>query len=353
MNWLRNITLMVVTFFITITLIQNNLYIRSNAIRNPIEAAVLLYSFDDKYISAVKQSLENIQQRNENEIKFTFYDARKNQAIQDETIDTVIRNNFNLILLNLVDTKVTTVENAINKIKQTNIPVILFNVEPPAITSEIKSYKKAVILSTDAKQSGILQGELVVDEWNKNKSHLDKNGDNMIQYIMLRGDIDNVASIERTNSSISTIKNSGIKLQELASPIASWNEESAKNAIESLFLKYDGNIEVIISNNDEMAIGAIDALQKYGYNKGNKTPTIPVFGIDGISAAKDLIQKGIMAGTVIQDPDATAEALYNIGLNLVYNKDPLEDTNYKFDETGIVVRLPYSEYTHYKNITAL
>jgi methyl-galactoside transport system substrate-binding protein len=39
-----------------------------------------------------------------------------------------------------------------------------------------------------------------------------------------------------------------------------------------------------------------------------------------------------------------AEALYAIGMNLVYNKNPLEDTNYKFDETGIIIRLPYYEY---------
>ena len=51
-----------------------------------------------------------------------------------------------------------------------------------------------------------------------------------------------------------------------------------------------------------MAIGAIEALQKYGYNKGDKSKYIPVVGIDGIPEAKDLINKGFMTGTVIQDP---------------------------------------------------
>ena len=49
-----------------------------------------------------------------------------------------------------------------------------------------------------------------------------------------------------------------------------------------------------------MAIGAIESLQKYGYNSGDKTKNIAVAGIDGLPEAKDLIDKGFITGTVIQ-----------------------------------------------------
>jgi methyl-galactoside transport system substrate-binding protein len=209
----------------------------------------------------------------------------------------------------------------------------------------MKSYDKAVILSTDSKQAGILQGNLIAKEWNENKAYMDKNSDNIMQYIMLIGSLQDVAAAERTQYSISTIEDAGIKTQELASTSLNWDQAQAKLAVESLFLKYNGRIEVIIANSDALAIGAIEALQKYGYNNGDKSNTIPVFGIDGTQAAKDLIKKGVMAGTVIQDPAATADALYTIGINLAQNKNPLENTNYKFNETGIVVKLPYYEYT--------
>ena len=51
-----------------------------------------------------------------------------------------------------------------------------------------------------------------------------------------------------------------------------------------------------------------------------------------------------MTGSVFQDPRAFADALYTVGMNLVDNKDPLEGTNYKFDETGVTIKLPYYEY---------
>ena len=64
----------------------------------------------------------------------------------------------------------------------------------------------------------------------------------------------------------------------------------------------------------------------------------------GYLKQKDLVDKGIMTGTVIQDAKAMAETLYTIGMNLVYGKKPLEGTNYKFDETGIAVSIPYQEF---------
>ena len=72
-----------------------------------------------------------------------------------------------------------------------------------------------------------------------------------------------------------------------------------KTALNQLFLTLDDKIEAIISNNDEMAIGAIEALQKYGFNKGGNSKYIPVVGVGGLPEAKELINQGVMTGTVI------------------------------------------------------
>lgn len=344
MKLLNKIISIISIFIITIALgsTQNNLYISSNAAtRKLVNIGVLVSNIDDPYISQIKQGLENIQKNNENKVKFTFFDAKMNQSTQNETLDTLLNENIDLFLVNLVDTKVNVIENIINQVKQRNIPLLLFNAEPPAITNEMKNYQKFAIITTSPKEAGTLQGKLVVDEWNKNKATIDKNRNDIMQYIMLQGQISNVGAIERTKSFISTINNAGIKTEQLALQTSNWSQELAKNAIESLFLKYDGRIEVIISNNDAMAIGAIEALQKFGYNKGDAANYIPVFGIDGMPAAQDLIRKGFMTGTVVEDPNDTAVALYTVGMNLVNNKPPLEDTPYKFDETGFIIRIPY------------
>ena len=177
------------------------------------------------------------------------------------------------------------------------------------------------------------------------RSAIDKNGDEILQYILLEGKADDPQAIDRTKYVISTINNSGIKTQQLALIDAGWLKELAKDSIDNLFLRYDGRIEAIISNNDAMAIGAIESLQKYGYNKGDKSKNITVVGIDGLPEAKDLIDNGLMTGTVIQDPNVAAKMFYTIGMNLINNLNPTENTNYKIVNGEIIIPFPYDAYT--------
>ncbi|WP_143765877.1 galactose ABC transporter substrate-binding protein, partial [Clostridium beijerinckii] len=277
--------------------------------------AVLLFSFDDPYISLVRKGLEEIQNKNTSSVDFTFYDGKRNQNIQNALLDSVLQSDYNLLLINLVDLDQSTVESVIYKAKQKNIPLILFNTVPFE-TIPIKSYSKALVISTDAIQSGVLQGDLIINEWNSNKNDIDRNGDNALQYILLKGPNNITVTNARSLYSISTINKSGIKTQEILSKTCNWDENCAEDSIKLLFLSYGKNIEAIISNNDAMAIGAVNSLQSYGYNKGDKSKYIPVFGIDGIPEAIDLIDRGIMSGTVSQDPNQTAEALYVVGMNL-------------------------------------
>ena len=308
----------------------------------PIKVGVLLYRFDDAYISLVHQSLEEIQKENEGKVEFTFYDGKNDQSVQNESIDTLLeKNDVDLLLLNLVETNSTRL--VINKIKERNIPVILFNREPVSIEA-IKSYNKSYYIGTEAEEAGVLQGKVVINAWNSNKATIDKNKDNILQYIMLMGESDNLEAITRTKYSILTINNVGIETQQLALKVCNWNEEEAKKITKALLSQLGNKVEAIIANNDSMAIGAIEALQEYGYNKGGKTPTITVVGVDAIPEAQELIKEGIMTGSVLQDSSALAKALYTVGVNLVYNRNPLYDTEYKFDDTGVAIRLPYKEY---------
>ncbi|EKQ52807.1 MULTISPECIES: galactose ABC transporter substrate-binding protein [unclassified Clostridium] len=343
MKILRRILIIIILTVVSMNNVQNNIYAKSQTIaENPTRTAVILFSFDDPYISLVRKDLEKI--KSKDNVNFTFYDGKRNQNIQNTIIDSVLQsNNYDLLLVNLVNLDRDTVASVVNKAKEKNVPIILFNTVP-FDTQPIKSYSKALVISTDAKQSGILQGDLVVKEWNSNKQAMDINDNGTLEYILLKGPENITVTVDRSLYSISTINTAGIKTLEMLSKSCYWDEKCAESSMELLFLRYNGKIGAIISNNDAMAIGAIKALQKYGYNKGDKSKYIRVFGIDGIPEAIDFINKGFMTGTVFQDPTETAEALYAVGMNLVHNQAPLENTNYKFDETGVTIQMPYHEY---------
>jgi methyl-galactoside transport system substrate-binding protein len=310
----------------------------------PVKIAVFLNDFNDQFISTVKKNLEAIQSTNANKVQFTFFDAKGNQVIQNELINRALNNDFNLIVLNPVTTDIDKIQSALNEIVRKNIPLILYYAQTPQIVNFLKPYRNAVIIDTDINQSGILQGEILADAWSANKETLDKNKDDIMQYIMLKGPANNTETIARTKYSVQALNEAGIKTQELSSIVCNWDEECAKSAIRSNLLTLDGRIEAIISNNDAMAIGAIKALQEYGYNKGDNSKYIPVVGVDALPEAQELIKQGIMTGTVVQDPSLHANAIYTIGMNLASGNYPLNGTDYKFDQTGDTVKLPYSKY---------
>jgi len=215
-----------------------------------------------------------------------------------------------------------------------NIPLILYLPRTTeSLTNFISAYGKAIIITGDVELSGTLEGKILANAWNTNKETMDKNKDNILQYVMLKDPSDNVATNIRTKYSIRTLNEAGIKTQALLTTVCNFDKECARTTIETAFLTLNDKIEAIISNNDDMAIGAIEALQKYGFNKGGDSKYIPFVGIDGIPKAKELINQGIMSGTVIADLPTEVNAIYSIGMNLASGNDPLYGTNFKFDET--------------------
>ncbi len=337
------LTLLVI---IMILLLENTMHIVNGkttdyCVRFPVKVALFAKDLNDDYLVFLRENFENIQKKNEGKVVFTFYDAKFNESKQYSDINNQLAEGVDLILLDIV--RIEELGDVLKKIAQYDVPVIVFNREPSTI-DVIKSYKKALLVGTDSRQAGTLQGKMIADAWNSHKESIDKNKDNVLQYIMLVGEKFNETAVDRSKYSISTIQEAGIKTQELAAPVLNWDTETARNTVESLFLRYGDKIEAIISNDDSMAIGAVQALQKYGYNSGDKSKVIPVVGIDGVPEAVELVSKGFMLGTDLEDPNI-ANVMYDIGMNLVNDKNPVEGTSYTLDETGVAVRIPFKEYT--------
>ncbi|MFW2488039.1 galactose ABC transporter substrate-binding protein [Clostridium chromiireducens] len=332
---------------ILIMMIGNNTYMTTNASTNYRRGALVrigLFTRDlnDDYMILLRKNFEDIQKNNPEEVAFSFYNANYNQSTQNTDIDNALHNGIDLILLDMVN--LLEIREIINKISQYNVPIVFFNRVPFSMET-IKSYKKAFYVGTDSVQGGTIQGKMIVDAWNKHKDLIDKNKDDILQYVLLVGEKLNKTSIDRSTYSVSTINQAFIKTEQLASPILNWNTTFAKDSIDALFLRYGNKIEAIISNDDSMAIGAVQALQKYGYNTGNKSQSIIVVGVDGISEAKELVSKGFMLGTASQETADMANTIYTVGLNLVHNRNPVEGVPYKVDETGVAILLPYEPYT--------
>lgn len=298
---------------------------------------VCFYKYDDTYISSVRQEFENLADKN---VTVYLNDGKGDQGTQNDQIDLLIQKNVDVLVVNLVD--VGAAQTVVSKAKSAGIPIIFFNREPSSAVLE--SYDKAVFVGTNPKEAGEIQGNIIADTW-ESDSKYDKNGDGKIQYVLLKGEPDNPEAVARTDYSLGTLKERGIPAEELGLQVCNWDTELANGAMTGWISKFGDKIEFVISNNDSMAQGAVSALQSAGYNKGDGDKFVPVVGVDATDAAKELINKGYMTGTVMQDAKAMAKALYQISINISEGRENLYATEYEYEnDSKKAVRIPYSAY---------
>ncbi len=93
--------------------------------------------------------------------------------------------------------------------------------------------------------------------------------------------------------------------------------------------EYNNRMEVVLANNDAMALGAMDAYEKarvYGNNPAG------IFGIDGTQEGLDAVKDGTLAATVYNDKEGQAAAMANLAFSIATEDEnnPNPFKNYKY-----------------------
>lgn len=285
--------------------------------QNEIKIGVVIYNQNDTFVSAMMTELlkysEEKQQQTGQTIDIEVNNASDNQRTQNEQVESLINNGCDVICVNLVDR--TTPSAIIDMAREADIPIVFFNREP--VEEDLARWDKLYYVGADASESGNMQGELIVDYY-RNNPNVDKNGDGYIQYVVIEGEAGHQDAIIRTESCVKTMENAGINLEKLDSEIANWNKTQAQTKMALMLEKYGMNIELVICNNDDMALGAIDELSKI-YSEKEDWPI--VVGIDGTEVGLRAVREGNMIGTVYNDKEGQARTILELAYSLATDGD--------------------------------
>lgn len=273
-----------------------------------IRIGITLYRKDDTFINSLCDYIEAAAKQKElqtgNKIVLNVLDSQSNQAVQNDQVDGMLSKDYSAICVNMVDR--TAAASIVDKAKKANIPLIFFNREP--VEEDLQIWDKAYYVGADAEQSGTLQGRIITNAYKKNPKLIDKNGDGKIQYVMLEGEQGHQDSLLRTEYSIKAIEDAGIKTEKLANDTANWQRAQATSKMTQWISKYGTQIEAVLCNNDDMALGALDAIR----DSSLRTSQPVVVGIDGTSPGLNAINNGTMLGTVYNDAKKQAEAILSL-----------------------------------------
>lgn len=258
-------------------------------------------------------------------------------------------------------------------------PLVFFNRQPSDPTTgkidmtSMNWNDKTYYVGFDAAAGGAVQGQLITDYLAKaDPAKIDRNGDGVIGYVLCIGDVghnDSKArtegirkalgtwngSTDPTNSKEGSVVVGGktFKVVELEGKAmtgtdgSTWNANAATEAMGGWATKFGTQIDMVVSNNDGMAMGCLQA--------SNYPAGVPIFGYDANADAIEAIGAGKLSGTVSQNVDAQATATLQVLRNLldgltgsdVYTKGITEP-----DQYGNQISAPVAYWADQKAVMA-
>ncbi|MBR4575539.1 MAG: galactose ABC transporter substrate-binding protein [Lachnospiraceae bacterium] len=305
-----------------------------------IKIAVLTYDEHDTFIDSMTKYMTKWCRQKEKEtgkrITLSVVGAKKSQLTQNDQVQKFISESYDVLCVNLVDRTDAMV--IIDKAMESDTPVIFFNREP--VEEDLARWDKIFYVGGLARQSAELQAKIIIDALSDPKkfASIDANGNGTIQYVILEGEAGHQDTLVRTSVCPKELMNAGFSLEKLGDEYANWDRDQGRTRMRELIDRYPFQIEMVIANNDDMALGAIDAIEERNY------PLDPfVVGINGTEEALEAIRTMKLDGTVYNDYAGQAEMIMEMAYSLGVDEDFPPDVDLTFDK---YVFRPYSIITY-------
>lgn len=314
-----------------------------------IKVGITMYNEFDPFTENIRHNIEDYlikyQEIYDVEISSTVAYAGKNQVVQNDQVQDFIDKGYDVLCVNLVDRTDSSV--IIEAAKAADIPVIFFNRE--LVEDDLKRFDKFYYVGADPEESGRIQGEIVVETLEEKMDEVDLNGDGVIQYVLLEGEPGHQDAIVRSRVSVETITGAGYQMERLGDEIANWDMQQARTKMISLLQGYPRQIELILANDDNMALGAVEALDEYGVQY---MPLI--VGVNGQEDALDAVDSERMLGTVLNNAQKKGEVIAEMAVCAALDADfpdtiQLENEKYYYVPYEKITKSNVSDYIENKD----
>ena len=242
------------------------------------ETYVSWYTFGDVYLSSVRTALDAAMEAKG--LTVVDKDSNANQQTQTDDINTALVTGANAVVVNMVESgAIGTAETLMNAIKEKDVPAVFFNRAVSTDNNEaaelFKGYEKSAFIGTDFTQAGIMQGKMIGEYVLEHFDEIDLNHDGKISYVMFKGDEANQEAIARTKYGVEcadeVLTAAGKPALEfydasnankyLVDLNGTWSNTASFDYMQTILAQYNeannNMVEVVICNNDDMAIGVV------------------------------------------------------------------------------------------------
>jgi inositol transport system substrate-binding protein len=264
-----------------------------------LKIGVSMAMFDDNFLTSLRNGIEAAAK--DQKVSVQIEDGKNEVGTQLNQIQNFIASGVDAIIINPVDTDATV--SMSSDAEAAGIPLIYVNRQP--VNVDMLPKNQAFVASNEV-DSGTMQTQEVC--------RLMKGKGNVV---VMMGELSNQAAIQRTkdiHDVIATRECSGMKI--IAEQTAEWSRTKG-NDLMTNWLSAGMEFDAVISNNDEMAIGAIQALKA----SGRKMDSVIVAGIDATPDALAAMKAGDLDVTVFQSANGQGRGAVDVAVKLAQGKE--------------------------------
>ena len=247
--------------------------------------------------------------------KLTAQDAQSDSQKQIQFVETAKNGGEDAVIVNPVDS------DAAQSIVDAAGDMPLVFVNRPPTDLHVLDAENVAFVGSDEDTSGYFQGEYLAE-------YFKGQGKTEISYVLLQGELGQVSQIKRCAGVVKALEDNGIKATPVVELAAEYDRAKAIDKI-SPVLTSGQEFDCIISNNDAMALGAVEACENAGI-----TIDFPIVGIDCTKDGAAAVESGKMAMTVFQNPEGQGIGAVMACANLIAGKAINEGTDYDLDSNG-------------------
>ena len=235
----------------------------------------------------------------ENGIEYTYADAGEDILKQQDQIKAFVAEGVDAIVVVPVDTSAT--EPIIDITKEAGIPVIFVNRNPFSDIEVEDIPENAYYVGSESIDAGLFQAEYLVELLGTEEP---------VGYAILVGLLSNEAAVARTEGN-KQILDQYPNYTLLAEKNGDWQRDQGLTITENWLTAYGDELKAILANNDEMALGALEALE------ANGREDVIIMGVDLIDDAKTAILDGRLDASVLQDAKGQGEGAMKIAVDIL------------------------------------
>ncbi len=256
---------------------------------------VSMDKFDDNFLTVLRNRMSDYAKTLPG-VSLQIVDAQDDISKQLSQVQNFIANGVDAIIVNPVDTSATA---AITKAAAAaGVPLVYVNREPIDVD---KLGPKAAFVASNEAESGTLETKQIC-------KLLGGKGD----ILVIEGQLRNQAAVQRTKDILEVIATPDCKgMKIIAEQTANWDRTQAENLMTN-WLSKGLKFDAVVSNNDEMAIGALQAMKAAGID----TKKAIVGGVDATQDALASMKAGDLKVTVFQDAAGQGKGAVDTALKL-------------------------------------